>query len=146
MTKTTQITFRLAEFQPEFEARSQGEINVTDLRSALDRYFTVLRQELGAVCLTVPEASLVCDALNGTLWEPAESVRFLWASVDDAIRSDGLDRKWETDGKVLVEKLRKLTFAQSLAVCDAVERWWNRVGQGIEETHEEGLRAVGLVR
>ncbi len=144
MGKTTQVNFRLANLQPELEARSDGDIGVADVRRVMERYFATLRQELQQVQLSEAEASLLVDALNGVLFEPPETARLLWAEVDDAIRLDGLDRKWGVDSQALIERLRRLTFAQALAVVDAVERAWKILPES--DDRRATLRAVGLVR
>ncbi len=109
-------------------------------RRDLERYYALLDHELARVELSEAEASLICDALNGTLMDP-HSYRLLWAEVADAVRLDGLDAKWGVDGDALVERLRALSPGAMMAVVDAVERFWlspNPLG--------ENLRRVGLVR
>ncbi len=112
-------------------------ISITAKRD-LERYYRLLEME--AQEFTEAEASLICDALNGTFFEP-HTITLLWANIADAIRYDGLDGKWDVDGAALVERLRNLTPAQTFALADAAERFWNATG-----TTAERLRAVGLVR
>lgn len=61
--------------------------------------------------------------LNGTIVD-ANTAGLLWASAEDACALDGLDKKWPVDGKAFVEKLKKLSYVQSLALADAAERFW----------------------
>jgi hypothetical protein len=113
----------------------------------LARYYYHINLALSHLTFTQAEASLIVDVMNGTLTEP-HTAALLWASVDDALE-DGYAAKWGVDGKqaqALVARLRALTPFESLAICDACERFWNRVAAGREETNEERLRAVGLLR
>jgi len=116
------------------------------------RYRALLDGALAEVRLTVPEASLICDALNGhgtlSMVERQESGRdadwaFWRASVADAVAQNGADEKWGVDWPALGAKLAALTDVQQLAIADAVERWW-----AIDErdTTADSLAAVGLVR
>lgn len=108
----------------------------------LSRYYALLRRESRRICLTVNEALAICDALNGSRMD-ATSAAFLWAEIADAL-PDGLAAKWDIDGPALVARLRALTPAQSLAIVDAVERWWRLPEEAGD--NEDRLRAVGLIR
>jgi hypothetical protein len=151
MTETEQ-TKQTIQFWPRgglrgaLEARSRDDsraaLSSTAQRDA-ERYYHCLRKTLETVELTEPEASLLCDAINGILMEP-HTMPLLWANVDDAVRFGGLDRKWHVDGPALVERLRSLSYAQALAVVDAVERWWSGPFQQPDRT--ASLREVGLIR
>lgn len=97
---------------------------------------------LREVNLTEEEAALICDACNGLAYQAA-TTHLLWAQVADAIRDEGLDRKWRVDGVALVEKLRGLTWMQAFAVDYAVRCWWNICNN---DERSVTLRRVGLVR
>lgn len=109
----------------------------------LERYYYALEQTLRSVELTEQEALLICDAMNGVLVEP-HTAQLLWAQIADAVEIDGLDRKWGVDGAALTAKLRGLSYAQALAVSDAVERWWS--GPCRDTDGAMSLRKVGLVK
>lgn len=135
------IQFRNQRVAEAADARSRpGKRNLTAARD-LERYYSLLAAELAGIELSEAEASLVCDALNGTLFEP-HTIRLLWAEVDDAIRHDGLAEKWGVDGPALVERLRSLTPGQAYALVDAVERFWLDASSPASER----LRTAGLVR
>lgn len=96
-------------------------------RRDLARYYELLGRELATVQFSAAEASLVCDANNGTWWDEGWSQALLWANTADAIRLNGLDAKWglsEQQGAALVARLQSLSPGQGLAVIDAVERFW----------------------
>lgn len=106
-------------------------------RRDLQRYYHALAETLKTIALSEAEASLVVDACHGTTFGPW-SASLLSAIVDNAIRLEGLADKWQVDGPALVERLRGLSYCQSLALVDAVERYW-------QAPDGEALRRVGLV-
>ena len=129
-----QLAWRGVQWADNAEAApSAGNVARRDLQ----RYYHCIAETLKTIALTEAEASLVVDACNGILFEPW-SVSLLWATVDDAIRLEGLADKWGVDGPALVERLRGLSYCQTLAVVDAVERYW-------QAPDGEALRRVGLV-
>lgn len=135
---TRRIGFRAGDMLPELEARvdrggSTGSVHEVAARD-LRRYYHCLREELRSVLLTEAEASLICDCCNGTWWE-AHTVPLLWANVADGVRLEALDQKWGVDGPALIAKLQGLTYGQTLALVDAVERFWrdpNPMGDALQ--------------
>lgn len=97
-----------------------------------DRYAEILRRN-PAPAISEAEANLIRDALNGTLHEPAAMIRGLWQGIEDAIQLDGLAEKWKVDGAALIERLRGLSYAQEVAMVEAVEAWWARQSQATAE-------------
>jgi hypothetical protein len=98
------------------------------VRRDLARYYQLLREEERRLPVSEQEWNLLRDALNGVLID-AIAWRFLDHEIADAIRLDQLDAKWGVDGAALVETLRALCPGQTLAVVDAVERWWRGQAQ-----------------
>lgn len=121
---------------------TSGDLSGTTLRD-ISRYYALLAGS--APTLGSNEAKLVMDALNGSLMTN-ESIRLVWAEVDDAIRHDGLDRKWGVQGEELVEYLRSLSLAETFALVDCIERAWLIQSQPDAPDLEETLQQVGLVR
>ena len=126
----------------ELDARRGYITDGTLMSRELERYYEVLRRSLATVKLSEAEAGLLCDALSGIV--RAGPVALLWAEVDEAIRADGLDAKWGIEGPVLVAKLRGLSYAQALALVDAIERFW--LGPHEQVDRAAALWAVGLIR
>lgn len=110
-------------------------------RRDLDRYYEMLARSLPK--FSEEEAMLLADVLNGTMHMPY-SVSLLWAEISDALR-EGYAEKWSVDGPVLVEKLRKLTPFECMAVADAIERAWNSPTYQVSDMGDR-LRNVGLVK
>jgi len=102
---------------------TRGDARSTIINRDLERLYTLYRRALAQVNLSVDEACLIVDALNGSIID-ANSARLLWASIEDACKLDGLDAKWNVDGQQLVQKLQQLNELQCMAVADAAERFW----------------------
>ena len=58
------------------------------------------------------ELKLIIDVFNGLLPTPILAGHHLLASVEDGIRLDNLDMKWEIDAQVLLDKIEALSPAQ----------------------------------
>ena len=92
-----------------------------------DRYYEIMRRS--RIDLTPAELDAVRDALNGWLAEPAATIAGGPAlEIEDAL-PDGLTDKWSIDGPALVAKMRALTYAQEVALVDAVEQYWRAHAQ-----------------
>ena len=89
--------------------------------------------------LTTAELSAVLDVLNGHWFLGPDSAAYIHLEVEDGIRLNGLDEKWQINGPYLIGLLANLTFIESCALADAAERWWARVGQGEHLSPDEAL-------
>lgn len=107
----------------EKEIRSRGENRSWIISRDLERLYALYRRAIRETPLEYREACLIVDALNGSIMD-ANTATMLWASIEDACKLDGLDKKWEVDGSALVEKLRGLNVLQAMALIDAAERVW----------------------
>lgn len=145
--KYPRINFRLGTHLAE--ALSSRQVNDSlDLTAKrdLERYYDMLQRSLPH--FSMGEALLMCDVFNGTIHMPY-SVSLLWASVSDSIEG-GQGEYWQEhypslDVPALVERLRKLTPFECMAVADAIERAWNSPEYRINNM-EERVVAVGLVK
>lgn len=110
----------------------RGDNRSEQISGDLTRYYRLLAEVRPALRerITPAELSLILDACNGWAME-ADAPRHLWMEISDSIRFNSLDAKWAVqDGAGLVQRLRDLTWLESLALCDAVERFWQAVGEG----------------
>lgn len=118
-TKTVSINF-----QPEImDALAERGQRAPTVNRDLGRLYTLYDRALRRLDLTVDEACLIVDALNGTIHDVRSGVRF-WIDVQDAIELEGLAEKWNVDGKALIEKLTALDELSCMAIVDAAERFW----------------------
>jgi len=142
------IHFRAADLLPALSERTtpepDGSLSERGLANTADRdlhrYYHLLR--LALPTFSLPEASLIVDALNGLILEP-HSGHLLWAEIEDGL-AEGLAEKHGVAGLALVARLRALPPFEAFAVAEAAERWWN--GPHREADWGASLRAVGLVR
>ena len=110
--------------QPEIlEALAKRGQRAPTINRDLERLYTLYQRALRRVELSIDEACLIVDALNGSLYD-ARTAGLLPAGVRDAIRLDGLDQKWNVDGESLVQKLSELDELTCMAIIDAAERFW----------------------
>ena len=127
------IQFRPGSIEDAIEARKKSmdsSTNVTAKRD-LERYYELLDEVRPH--FTRAQALYLCDLLNGTLFQPVmQAARLLWAEVQDAPPT--LAEKHDVDQDALVQRLNDLSLAESLAVVDAVERFWNGTDEGVTVT------------
>lgn len=129
-----QLTAELQARAGETMAPSPGLVAQRDL----GRYYALLKRSLPTFSLE--DAMVLVNALNGLITMP-ETAHLLWAQVEDFLIDSGVD----SAPMPLVERLRKLTPFEALAVADAVERAWNSETYRIDNM-EERIRKVGLVK
>lgn len=143
---TATVQFRAGDLAPDLGARAGNRSSPSLVaKRDLERLYHLVDRELERLNLTEPEASLIVDALNGTLHAP-HTVPLLAFGVTDALEHDGLATKWGVNASDLIDKLRALSPLQCLAVVDAAERAWRAIGDGAGRPLGEQLRAVGLAR
>ena len=109
------------ELDEELSARGDNRSHI--IHRDMERLYTLYRRTLREVSLSLPECWFIVDMLNGSLMD-ANTAGLLWASAEDACSMDGLDKKWQVDGKAFVQKLKNLSSIQALALIDAAERFW----------------------
>lgn len=71
----------------------------------------------------LPTVLLALPALAGVVDAAA------WVLLGDTL----IQPDWAASGRALVAKLRALTYAQEVALVDAVEQWWRSVAQDTTE-------------
>lgn len=108
----------------------------------VQRYYDLLALALAQVQLSMGEASLIVDALNGSVRDE-HLAQALDYEISDSLQ-DGLAEKWKIDGPALVAQIRGWSLLQRMAVVDGVERFWSNCYH-IDDMPVRLLR-VGLVR
>jgi hypothetical protein len=106
----------------------RGEQIARDLR----RYYRLLAEGRFALRtrLSTGSLSLILDACNGWVMD-LEAPQHLWIQVAEGIRLKRLDAKWAVaDSAGLIKRLKELTWLESLALADAVQRFWHGKGTG----------------
>lgn len=94
------------------------------LNTIVARYGGILAEDCPG--LAMAEWSALCDVLNGT-WLLAESgggmdpARYIWADLLDA---EGVGEKLAIDARNLAERIRAMRYAEQVAICEIVTRFW----------------------
>jgi hypothetical protein len=125
---------------PGLSARvsSREDLTSTAIRD-LTRYYAVLEHSRPA--LSQGEWMLLFDVLNGTMLDE-QIAPYLWAEVTDAYDEDrDLAEKWGVAVPSLIDKLRRMSFAEQMAVCDLVERFWALPS---DMDHREQMERLGI--
>lgn len=125
----------------EIATRSEERSGV--ISRDLERYYDACIQARKRLreLFSEEEIALILDTTNGTLFAESVSIRLLWANVADAISTDRLDKKWKVDGETLIAKIKGLDPFLTIALIDACERWWKRIGDG-EQPQPEWIEAL----
>ncbi len=128
-------------FYNEVEARidARGENRSQTVNRDLLRLYALYERALQEIDITTEEAHLIADALNGVSMEVG-TVRAFPPEIEDAINYQKLDKKWNVDGTILIEKLKKMNALQLMALVDAAERFWALPDEG--KTTEEKVRKI----
>jgi len=98
----------------------------------LTRYYRLLAEARPTLRerFSPAELSLILDACNGWMMD-FQSPTYIWMEVADSIRLNGLEQKWKVAApEDLVQRLRDLSWIESVALADAIARWWHAVGEG----------------
>lgn len=107
-----------------------AKLSTPDSASAsksLDRYFWLI--ESSKPELSKAELNLLCDVCNG--WfssgeSPEISVQGLAMQVEDAITENQADLKWKVEARALITKLRSLSFVETFALIEDIEKFWSQ--------------------
>ena len=101
-------------------SHADDAVNVSGaINTAIERYLEIMRRHMPP--FTCAEWCAIFDALNGTWLTDAWSPTYIFAEVYD---SPGLAQKWHIEQAALVHRLQTLSYAESVAVADAAERFW----------------------
>lgn len=122
------LIYPRTETELNLRAGTDGNRTAT-INRHMERYFAMLRESRKRLVaqFTDEEIGLLVDLFNGTLFADAFSLAYLAAEVEDA--EDEWFPKWGVERAAIVDKLRGLSYADSAALIDAVERWWDRIAQ-----------------
>ena len=137
------IQFRCPpELHASLSERTREGVSESDTaRTDLARYYELIRYALADLDLAEAEAHLICDALNGVwladITTPSQAKSHVCIGVEDAIRLNAAAKKWCVDGDKILAMLRSLDDWHTMALMDAVSRFWRG---------EQTVQSVGLVR
>lgn len=124
------ISLKSEKLEKALLARDVGSTGSPGLiaKTLLTRYFYLINTQMRDLPFSSDEFHCIYDAVNGwatQIEEPLHLHQMLWLHMDDAIRDDSLDEKWNINGKALIEKLRALNPLETFAVVEMAEMYWS---------------------
>lgn len=121
MPRSLHIQFRAG---PKIASRLTGRRCQPGAIAARDlaRYYAALDYALATATLSEAEWNYLRDILNGAFVDE-RTADYLWAEVADAEPETAA--KWRIDAESLSRRLREFPQLTRLAICDAVDRWWD---------------------
>ncbi len=78
------------------------------------------------------ELCLLIDIFNGTFLTPNLAGQHLEIQVEDGIKLEGLDEKWEVDSEKLLGKIQSLKFFERVCLEIWAKGFWNK-NQNMDE-------------
>lgn len=109
-------------------------------------YRLSLRAAAQRLALSAAEARAILDACNGLHLLDELLGQHLRAEVQDAIELNGLDEKWQIDGKALVRRLRELPQPLTAAVESWTADFWASERLNDETWESEHLALLVMPR
>ncbi|POZ60693.1 hypothetical protein [Chromobacterium alticapitis] len=87
-----------------------------------DRYAEIVRREQALLSrqFSDEELHLVAAVIAGIHFDSAASCRGLWLAVEARILEDELDQRHQVHGEALLAKLKNLSYAQEVALIEAL--------------------------
>jgi len=87
-----------------------------------DRYAEIVRREQAALSRLFDDKQLhlIAEVLADIHFDSAASCRGLWLAIEARLIDDELDRKWDIDPAVLLERMKTLSYAQEVALIEAL--------------------------
>lgn len=141
---TNFVVFESTKVKAELRKRTYKDEGCGDVAvQCLEKYFYLMEEGRSTLNLTMQEALVILDALNGSIVFANEGlVRSAWISIQSAIEYHQLDKAWNIDGSALVEKIKNLSLMETFALVDACERFWHGNNEGADvrlRVYEVGL-------
>ena len=132
---TDPLTISLSEETRHALASRADPPEALPIERDLRRYYEALRHARATLrtVFKANEVALILDVLNGPRLDDPYHVAWITAEIEDGIRLNRLDEKWQVNGAALLDILAGLSYVEKCALADAAERWWTRVSRGEHE-------------
>ena len=99
---------------------SRGDENISStLDTAIGRYLTVIQHSMPT--FSDAEWCVIFDSLQSTYVSDETIVLAIDQEIAEGIEYEGLDEKWQIDGRDFVGRLAELTYAERQAIAEVVE-------------------------
>lgn len=90
------------------------------INQSIDRYDQIIKQ-VDLPKFSESEITTLLNATSGVLYQPAEMIAGLWQGIQDDLIDD-LTGEVDVADKVLIEKLKSLTYPQEVALLEKLEQ------------------------
>jgi hypothetical protein len=123
------VGFRLGELQAQVQARQRGEAAPGAIvKRDLGRYYALLTDAKRTLFFSLSEAEALVLALSDF---DVAAVRYIWAEIEKEYRQHADDEEGrfhylptDFDPVPFIDRLRRFSVCQNMALLDAVERYW----------------------
>lgn len=99
---------------------------------AVDAYINLRKRVLHGLKgrFTSNELKLLIDNQNGTIFSPDlfSSSQTLIHALEDGIKLDSLDQKWDVDTESFFETIKSLSDSEAYFLREEIDRFWNHMG------------------
>lgn len=105
---------------PDEEPAHYGD--AARVQQICDRYAEIVRREQALLSrqFSDPELHLIAQVLKGVSFDDAAACRGVWLAVEARIIEEELDQQWKVDGEKLLAKMKALSYAQEVALIEAL--------------------------
>lgn len=105
---------------PDEDAAHYGDAD--RVRQICDRYAEIVRREQAMLSrlFSDGELHLIAAVIAGIQFDSAASCRGLWLAVEARMIEDELDQQHQVNGEALLAKLKNLSYAQEVALIEAL--------------------------
>lgn len=141
----TTVPYTMVSFRPTPEVESELAARASSVgtaaKIAVGRYFAILAASRRAFSFTRDEATALARAFRDFELNE-QTIDLLHARLE--IQFDRRGAEATVDPRRLIERVRRLTTPQKIALVDAIERYW-RVPPETPEEIVDRLSVVGLI-
>lgn len=104
----------------EAEAHHYGD--ESRVQQICDRYAEIVRREQAVLSRQFSDAELqlIAHVLQNVRFEEAASCRGVWLAVEACMIDEELDQHFKLDGEALLNKMKALSYAQEVALIEAL--------------------------
>ncbi len=92
-----------------------------------DRYSEIMRIEYPGKLFSLTEKEFLKEYFSDTILKPAAVIHSLSKDIE---HTDYLCQKFEVDKDKLLEKLKKLSYVQSVSLIESIEEYWDSANEG----------------
>jgi len=115
--------------QPEIEKieRPSQENFSKRLANVCERYSEIMRIEYPGKLFSLTEKEFMKEYFSDIILRPASTIHSIAKDIE---YTDYLCQKFEVDKNKLLDKLKRLSYAQTVSLIEHIEEYWDSVNRG----------------